>query len=574
MNRQLLKDEIIKAEKGDQTAVAVIREALRPLKEDSIEQILEKITVFIRLIFLASLKFDDAPFHIEIDRAYAAQIHSYLNTGKPRYKGIIIVGYRESAKTSRVKFNEAYMAIYVGDLLDYTSVLSANGSSAAQFTMDMFNAFAFSRISHYYPNLISLEQKKKKESQTMTKFTTLSGITFGATSSRQSNRGQVKMDIDESGDVETKRPKKVIFDDIENETTIRSVLETQHIASIIGATIDGLDQILGSWILLGNYLSLRGNVAKFINKFRDDPSVLTILIPIIDGTGVPTWPGKYVRTDADEALAAEQGLIRRSVESIQRTSENFNTEFLNNPKRSLVYFDDETLKGFDESILRPETERDEAGLLVIEEADPRATYVISADSGKGTGGDDSSFVVVKISGIRYEEVANFKSKKMRPEVFAPYMAGIARRYNNALIIPENNYPGNETIAFLIPIYKNIYVSSVKTGENGEEIKEYGIHTNIKTKPEMFLHAKRVFIDRLFTVRSSALYHQILEYPSDDVHLVKAKDGSGGHFDLLMALMIGLWKASAISAVKPNDDAVDARLRKLTNDIFKEQESTR
>lgn len=569
MDKEKLKIEIIKAEKGDETSKAVIREVLKPLKSDSVEQILEKISIFIRLIYLSSLNFEDADFHKDIDKAYATQIHSYLTTGKPRYKGVVIVGYRESAKTSRVKFNEAYLTIYLGNLVDYTNIVSEDGLSADQFAMDMFNSFAFSRIAYYYPNLISLEQKsKKKESQTMSKFTTVTGVTYSATSGRKSRRGDVKMDIGEDGEIETKRPKRIIFDDIENETTIRSFVAIQHIGSVMNASIDGLDQMAGSWTLIGNYLSLRGNVARIINRYKDDASVLIILIPIVDSLGDPTWAGKYVRTDKEERELADKGIMRQSIETIQRTSENFNTEFLNNPKRSLVYFDDKALLGFDETLLRPESERNEEGLLVIDEASSKETYIISADSAKGIGKDESTATVIKVSGIRYEEVANFKSRTIRPEDFAPYLANLGRRYNNSLIIPENNYPGNEVIAFLLPIYKNIFISESKTDENGKKQNVYGVNTNLKSKPEMFLHAKRIFLDRLFTVRSQALYDQILEYPSDDVHLIRRKDGSGGHFDLLMALMIGLWKAQAIS-VSSNDDAVDARLRKVVNEIFKE-----
>lgn len=114
---------------------------------------------------------------------------------------------------------------------------------------------------------------------------------------------------------------------------------------------------------------------------------------------------------------------------------------------------------------------------------------------------------------------------------------------------------------------------MKIDENGVNRNVYGVNTSLKSKPEMFLHAKRIFLDRLFTVRSQALYDQILEYPSDDVNLIRKKDGSGGHFDLLMALMIGLYKAQAIS-VNTNDEAVDRRLRKMTDDIFKESVETR
>jgi hypothetical protein len=573
INKEKLKELYIEAENGDLESKVVLTEVLKPETTDSPEQIQDKIRWFIKIFFYASLTFEDAPFHSDIDKAYAEQIHAYLNTGKPRYTGLIVVGYRESAKTSRIKFNEAYLTIYCGHLLDYTSIVSEDGSSADQFAMDMFNTFAFSRLALYYTNLISLQQKKKKESQTMSKFTTLTGVTYASASSRKSRRGNVKVDIDEEGDIENKRPKRVIFDDIENETTIRSFVATQHIGSVMSATIDGLDQMMGSWTLIGNYLSLRGNVAKMINKYKDDPNVLQILIPLVDGLGEPTWPAKYVKTDEEERKLADQGIYKTSVETIERNSENFNTEFLNNPKRSMVYFDDKVLLGFDEALLRPESERNDDGLLIIEEADTMETYIISADSAKGKGKDESTATVIKVSGIRYEEVANFKSKNIRPEDFAPFLANLGRRYNNALVIPENNYPGNEVIAFLLPVYQNIYVAETKIDANGKEVREYGVNTNLKSKPEMFLHAKRIFLDRLFTVRSQALYDQILEYPSDDVHLVKQKDGSGGHFDLLMALMIGLWKARAISVDNKNDEAIDARLRKVTNDIFKESAET-
>lgn len=567
INREKLKDVLFEAEKGDKESIAIIREVLRPLKTESVEEILEKIKIFSRLIFLDSMKYKDAPCHDKIDRAYAEQIHSILNTGRPKYKGIIIIGYRESAKTTRVKFNEAYMALYMKDILDSINVVSENGKSSNQFNMDMFNTFAFSKIAKYFPNTISQNLTKKKESQTMSKFTTTSGVTYSATSARQSNRGNVKMDISETGEINTKRPKKVIFDDIENETTVLSLATTEHIYSVASASIDGLDQILGSFILLGNYISLRGNIAKFLNKYKDDDKVLKIIIPILDGDGNVTWEDKYCRTDKEEVQLYDQGIIKKSVESIKRDSENFEIEYMNNPKRSRVYFDDDCLSGFDEEMLVPESNRDESGYLEMEEPNKESVYVISVDCSTGLGKDDSAFTVTKISGIRYEEVANFKSKNIRPENFASYTSNIARKFNNALIIPENNYPGNEFIAFLLPIYHNIYID----GKDKDDKDIYGINTNLKTKPEMYLNAKRVFKNKLYTVRSRALYNQIAEYPDSDIHEVRQRDGSGGHFDLLMSAVIGIWKAVTNVLEKKDDEKIDKLIRKTVNAVFKEDE---
>jgi hypothetical protein len=576
VNKDKLKPVIVAAEKGDHESIALVARVLRPEREDSVDDIYDKIRIFIRLMFYGSLKFDDSDDHKKIDRAYAEQVHSYLNNGRPRYHGMIIVGYRESAKTTRVKFNETYLTLYLKDLVDYTNVVSEDGSSSDQFNMDMFNTFAFSKVAKYYPGTISsATSQKKKESQTMSKFSTTTGVTYSASSARKSKRGAVQLDIDETGEIENKRPKKTIFDDIENENTIRSIPATLSIESVMSSTIDGMDQVSGFWVLLGNYLSLRGNVARMLRKYKDDPGVFILDIPIIDGLGNPTWPGKYCRSDKEERELSEQGIIRKSIESIQRNSDNFETEYLNNPKRSSVYFDDHVLGYIDEESLHGETMRDENGLLIIEEAQPNEVYVIAADGAKGVGKDESSATVWKTSGLRFEEVANFKSKHVKPEDFSKVLANLGQRFNSALIIPENNYPGNEIIAFLRPVYHNIYRIEKKADpETGQPVHEYGVNTNLKTKPEMFLHSKRLFLDKLVTVRSRALYNQLLEYPNDDVLVIVQKDGSGGHFDLLMSAVIGLWKAGHISIDRTNQVS-DARISKVVDSVFAdEQESVR
>lgn len=576
INREKFEPVIVAAEKGDAEAIAIVARVLTPEATDSIDEIYEKIRIFIRLMFYGSLKFEDSDDHKKIDRAYAEQVHSYLTTGRPRYHGMIIVGYRESAKTTRVKFNETYLTLYLKDLVDYTNVVSEDGSSSDQFNMDMFNTFAFSKVAKYYPNTISREtSNKKKESQTMSKFTTTTGVTYAASSARKSKRGAVQFDIDETGEVDSKRPKKTIFDDIENENTIRSITATQNIESVMNATIDGMDQIAGYWVLLGNYLSLRGNVARMLRKYADDDGVFILEIPILDNAGNVTWPGKYCRTDKEEQELAAQGIVRKSIETIQRNSDNFETEYLNNPKRSSVYFDDNVLGYIDEETLYGESMRTPEGLLIIQDALPNEVYVISADGAKGVGADQSTATVWKTSGLRFEEVANFKSNKIKPEEFAKFLTNLGQRFNNAIVIPENNYPGNEIIAFMRPLYNNIYrIEKGIDKDTNEIVYEYGVNTNLKTKPEMYLHAKRLFLDRLITVRSRALYLQLLEYPSDDIMTVTYRDGSGGHFDLLMSAVIGLWKAGHISIDRPAQVS-DAKIARVVASVFAdEQESVR
>lgn len=568
INKEKFKEQLLLAEDGNEDATLVVVEVLRPTQNDSVDDILEKITLFMRLIFLGSLKFKDAPHHKKIDRAYAENVYNFINYGRPKYKGLLIYGYRESAKTARVKMCESYCACYVPDMSDLNQLVSEDGSSAEQTNMDFFNYFALSRIARYFGDMIDPDHRKnvKKESQSMKKFTLTNNVTFTASSARKPKRGANKSDIEEE-DVTNKRPKKVIFDDIENERTVASAADTLKIRAVIQSTIDGLDQIVGSWVLLGNFLSLRGNVAHFITKYRNDPEICVIDIPILDQMGIPTWPEKYVRTDEEERELAKQGILKKSVESLERQSDNFDTEFMNNPSRNSVYFDDELLIPLEGDHLILDKSRDSEGLIILEDPLKDQRYLMIVDVSKGTGRDQSAFTILKLSGIRFEEVANFKSNEISPENLAPYSANIAERYNHAMILPENNYPGNEYIAFLRGCYNNIYRTEDGIDDSGNPVYIYGISTNLKTKPEMFVAAKRVLKDKLLMIRSKETYHQLSEYPHNEVLTIK-RDGSGGHFDLLMTLVIGLWKAPAlIGGVSDSDLKVNAKLKTVTTNAF-------
>lgn len=568
INREKFKELFIKAEQGDRESQLAVVEVLRPEKGESVDEILDKIKYFIRIFFISSLKYKDSPFHNDIDIKYAEQVHSIINYGRPKYKGLIIYGYRESAKTARVMFCESYLACYVPEFQDSVSVVSEDGGKADEFNMGMFNILAFSTLQKYFGNIIALDlrKSKKKESQTMSKFSTTTGVTFSSSAARKSKRGAMKVDVSDTGDVETKRPTKVIFDDIENEITLLSLAETEKIRKVMQSSIDGMNQTKGSWILLGNYLSLRGNVAHFLNKYHDDPNVAIIDIPIKDYQGQPTWPDKYCLTDSEQKELFDQGINKVSIQSIERDSDNFETEFMNNPRRSLVYFDDRAIAGFSDENLLPESARDSDGYLEIDAPELHATYVISVDSAKGVGKDESAFTVIKTDGARYEEVASFRSKTIKPENYAGYVANKARYYNNALIIPENNYPGNEFIAFLRDVYHNIYTEGI------DDKKEWGINTNVKTKPEMLLKAKQIFIAKLFTVKSRALFNQIIEYPSTEVYTLKQRDGEGGHFDLFMSCVIGLWKINTISAEYKDNDRINEVIKRINRDTYDESES--
>ncbi len=547
---------LVKAIQQDPEAMETVNLVLQPYPFDDVAVIQQKLRIYYKLHFGKSMTFEDAPFHEEIDKAFAEQIVSLLQTGTPRYKVIMIIGYRESAKTARVKMAQSYMTVYMPEFLDFINVVSEDGSSSAQFCMDLFNIFALSKVSMYFPGLIEgISQAAKKVSQTMSRFTTTTGVTYAASGARKSKRGAQQINVDEEGEIEMKRPKESILDDIENEVTVRSFTITQAIRSVIQSTINGMDQKKGFAVVLGNYLSLRGNVHYFLDKYRDNPAARVIMIPIHDGREEPTWPAKYCKTNAEAKELAEQGVFKVSIEGIKANTDNFDTEYLNNPSRSLVYFSDEIVATIDEDSLVDDDGRDAEGFLEIEPPQKHSRYVISADTAKGNGGHFSAFTILKVNGAALIEVGNFKSNTITPENFATYTENMAERYNHAFIVPEINYPGNEFIAFIKGSYNHIYI---------DENENYGVHTNLRTKPDMFVRTKKMLKEKTLIIQSRAMYQQILEYPSDDVETVKS-DGMGGHFDLLMALVIGVYKANLDSEQLADDPEIDATIERMFNE---------
>ncbi len=52
IQRKKFKEQLILAESGDETAIAVVREVLCPLETDTVEEIEEKLYLFMRLVYL------------------------------------------------------------------------------------------------------------------------------------------------------------------------------------------------------------------------------------------------------------------------------------------------------------------------------------------------------------------------------------------------------------------------------------------------------------------------------------------------------------------------------------------
>jgi hypothetical protein len=105
-------------------------------------------------------------------------------------------------------------------------------------------------------------------------------------------------------------------------------------------------------------------------------------------------------------------------------------------------------------------------------------YIISADVSRGDSKDYSAFHVIDTN--TSEVVCEFKGK-IPPDQFATLLVEAGKRYNNALLCPENNTYGYAVLVRLQDLqYQNIYFKK---------------KTSTMCFTEMALLEKRVFLLR-------------------------------------------------------------------------------
>jgi len=233
--------------------------------ETPVELIVKKFNIFSRYFFVRYFKYEDAPFHQEMDlfnaRIYKGEINSFLN-----------VCFRGASKTTRTKL---FIAFCIANDTDhnkrYIKILSKDTKNSTQFVTDIYNLLVSTRIGDLYKEIFKKSLLKREE--TMSSFTTNTGIKLSAGTVGASQRGNIQ---DES------RPDLILVDDFEDRNTLRSAITTQTIFNNIEEARTGLSKD-GSIIYLGNYLSERGNIHKLVEKIENQ-----MIVPI-KFEGKPMW---------------------------------------------------------------------------------------------------------------------------------------------------------------------------------------------------------------------------------------------------------------------------------------------
>lgn len=180
---------------------------------------------------------------------------------------------------------------------------------------------------------------------------------------------------------------------------------------------------------------------------------------------------------------------------------------------------------------------------------PKHKYVFGVDPSGGKGGDNA--VIEVLNANTGEQVAEFVSDQTDPSELAIEAVMYAKKFGNALIVPEaNNHGGTFILKCKEMNYTNIYVRVTFDKDIDKEKPELGFDTNRKTKPILLYGLSFTLGETGILVYSDLLLKELRAYPKselDDFPTMKViRDGTGKHFDRVMALALAREGVSTLS----------------------------
>lgn len=464
------------------------------------DDVLMKFWLWSRWFFPNFFKTTDAPFHSQIDR-------NNLRAYRGVTKAFVDIAFRGAAKTTRTKLFVAFcIACDDEHSRRYIKVLTKDLGNAKQTVTDVYNLLINKLVNTYYPEIF--EKTTEKREETMSSFTTATGVKVRAGTVGTDQRGQLQEDA---------RPDLVWFDDFETRKTLRSAVETQAIWDNMEEARTGLSKN-GASLYTCNYLSERGNVHKLVQP-ADKKDVL--VVPIV-ANGKPTW----------DAYSIEE------IETIRQNADDFAGEYLCEPSAGADIF-------FDRSALDRQLKKSPiqviGGFNIFHKFDPSHRYGSGHDVSGGVGLDSSASVFWDFTTLPARVVATYKDDSIKPDVFGYEIIREADMYGRPVVAVENNKFDMAIGVLKHQNYPNIFFTEVKETRVGypPTTRYYGWNTNTATKPKMLYDLKKAVEDGHAELSDPDLIAELRSYTRDDL-MDREEDVrlTTRHFDLLIAAAIG------------------------------------
>ena len=203
---------------------------------------------------------------------------------------------------------------------------------------------------------------------------------------------------------------------------------------------------------------------------------------------------------------------------------------------------------------------------------PDHQYVVTVDTARGVGLDNSAFVVTDITSVPYRVVAKFKDSLISPIIYPELIYNVATNYNEAFILVEINDIG-EQIANILSNeleYENMFITNVK-GRAGQVIsggfspnRQLGVRTTKKVKRVGCSTLKDLIEDNKIIIEDFDIIEELS-------NLISKKDSyeadEGYHDDLVMCLVLFSWLVRQPYFKELTDSDIRARFLKDKEDMI-------
>ena len=238
--------------------------------------------------------------------------------------------------------------------------------------------------------------------------------------------------------------------------------------------------------------------------------------------------------------------------------------------------DPQVLQWYRETMIKEPIEKTgfDRNLWVWKQPDYSKDYIVVADVARGDGQDYSACQVFDVEEI--EQVAEYKGQLSTTD-YGHFLIDIATKYNDALLIVENNNIGWATLQTIIDRgYKNLFYQSkdlkyidvehqMQNKYRAEDRNMVaGFSTTMKTRPLVVAKMEEYTREKMVKLHSSRLIDELFVfiYKSGMVN-TKAEAMDGYNDDLVMSYALGLWiRDTALRLRKDKDDLQRAMMGSL------------
>jgi hypothetical protein len=264
--------------------------------------------------------------------------------------------------------------------------------------------------------------------------------------------------------------------------------------------------------------------------------------------------------DRDETWRKEQDKVLGPSQAAQECDTDFLTS-----GQSVV--DPQILQWYKDELVEAPVEEQgiDRGFWVWRQPDYTKEYIVVADVARGDGSDFSACQVFEVEDM--EQVAEYKGQLGTTD-YGNFLIEVATKYNDALLVVENNNIGWATIQTIIDRgYKNLFYQSkdlqvvdVEHQINNKYRQQDrsmvpGFSTTLKTRPLVIAKMEEYTREKLVKLHSNRLIDELFVFIyKSGVTQSKAEAMQGYNDDLVMSYSIALWvRDTALRLQKDKND---------------------